>query len=525
MVKYTFEYLQQLLDQNNAKCNTKEIKQKYPKLTRETIVNFECRCGRKVEKTFGRIKILGALCIGCIAEKNGKKIEVYDIEFLEKTLKKYNATCDMDELVKQYKKISQLTLIKFKCSCGTLHEKKFIWLNQCGAYCPNCMINHKTEERKKSCLEIYGCENPIQNEKVKEKLKKTCLEKYGCENPMQNQEVHKKAEGTCLEKYGCKNPMQNQEVHKKAEETCFHNYGVNNPSQSNIIEERKKKTSLKNYGFEYPLQNIMMQNKLKETCLARYGVEYATQNPEFRKKSEETCMRHYGVRFPLQNSEVMKKLEKTCQERYGFSHSSQNADVQDKAIKTCLDHYGVEYSLQDVGVRTKSKQTCIERYGVPYPLWNRDIFTKVVLSGYKWKEYIFPSGQVKKYQGYENLALNELLLTIKENYIITSLEKEMPIINYVDFNEKPRQYHPDILILYKKLFENSTTNIKDKIIEVKSYWTFTSSIENNIAKKIACLSSGYDFEFWIYESRTSTTHISDIDLLNKILYNNEKVLH
>ena len=43
-------------------------------------------------------------------------------------------------------------------------------------------IKNANEKRKKTCLEKYGHDNPVKNEKIREKMEKTCLLKYGVSN-------------------------------------------------------------------------------------------------------------------------------------------------------------------------------------------------------------------------------------------------------------------------------------------------------------------------------------------------------
>ena len=40
---------------------------------------------------------------------------------------------------------------------------------------------------------------------------------------------------------------------------------------------------------------------------------------------------------------------------------------------------------------------------------------------------------------------------------------------------------------------------ENKIIEVKSEWTFKINKKKNLLKKEACLKAGYKFEFWIFD--------------------------
>lgn len=112
-----------------------------------------------------------------------------------------------------------------------------------------------------------------------------------------------------------------------------------------------------------------------------------------------------------------------------------------------------------------------------------------------FKEYTFNSGEVRKIQGYENLALDEITKIYKEHDIITN-RRDMPEIVYklqhnLENNKivfKNHRYYPDIYI-----------KSQNKIIEVKSAWTYQFNTVKIIHKALATRKLGYDFEFWIYQ--------------------------
>ena len=72
--------------------------------------------------------------------------------------------------------------------------------------------------------------------------------------------------------------------------------------------------------------------------------------------------------------------------------------------KSVLEILGVEYTMQSKEVREKSKATNMERYGVENVMHDPTISERSMLNSYKTKNYILPSGEVCKYQGYENHA-------------------------------------------------------------------------------------------------------------------------
>lgn len=105
---------------------------------------------------------------------------------------------------------------------------------------------------------------------------------------------------------------------------------------------------------------------------------------------------------------------------------------------------------------------------------------------FTYKRYIMPSGKLVNSQGYENIALDELLKQYNEDEII-SFRQKVPSIQYMQ-NNKKHYYYPDIFIPKDNL-----------IIEVKSTYTYNLYLIKNILKALSTRKNGYKFEFWIYD--------------------------
>jgi hypothetical protein len=84
--------------------------------------------------------------------------------------------------------------IDCKCDgCGVVKEVIFRnyvkYDNRWGEYfCRKCS-EHK---RKKTLMDKYGVEYPIQNKEIKKKIKKTMIEKFGVDNPTKSKEIIEK---------------------------------------------------------------------------------------------------------------------------------------------------------------------------------------------------------------------------------------------------------------------------------------------------------------------------------------------
>lgn len=87
--------------------------------------------------------------------------------------------------------------------------------------------------------------------------------------------------------------------------------------------------------------------------------------------------------------------------------------------------------------------------------------------------------------GYERFVIPELLKKYQREDI--KIGFEIKPIKY-KFEGKTKNYHPDIFIVSE-----------NKIIEVKSSYTFKADKDKNLAKQKACKEQGYDFEFHIWD--------------------------
>ena len=116
---------------------------------------------------------------------------------------------------------------------------------------------------------------------------------------------------------------------------------------------------------------------------------------------------------------------------------------------------------------------------------------KISNKSYKFKDYKLPSGNIIKIQGYENLALDELIINnkINESDIITGV-KNVPEIWYFDEKNIKHRHYVDIFILNE-----------NKCVEVKSTWTAQKKKDNIFLKQQAAKELGYKYEIWVYDKK------------------------
>lgn len=385
----------------------------------------------------------------------------YDISLLEKCLQKDNAT-----LIGSYEKINSTIKIYFKCSCGNEYSKLFRGIvNDGGLFCKLCCIKNAKIKRIETNRLLFGTDSALQNKDKIEKLKKTNLQKYGVEFVLSSKEITEKR----------KNTNKNKTSAEKLE---------------TIIKQQK---SLKNKSIEE--QNIIIE-KRKNTNLKKYGVTTTLLYPETKIKIKKTLKEKYGVELNIsQSKEIQTKIKQKCIEKYGVNNHQSRQEIKDKTKNTNLQKYGVISPMCLVSIQDKVKKTNINKYGVEYALQNPEIHEKSSKKSKKYKNYIFPSGVIKRVQGYEPFALDELLKKFDESQIKIG-RKEIPTIKYLS-NNSEHIYFPDIFIPHLNM-----------IIEVKSTWTYKCKKDNINLKSKACIDSGYMYELWIYDKKKNKTIVS-----------------
>jgi len=188
--------------------------------------------------------------------------------------------------------------------------------------------------------------------------------------------------------------------------------------------------------------------------------------------TEEEIRHQWGLYFGeiIQNRSPEEK-EKTNQQRK----------------ETNLEIYGSEGTLGNEEIAAKYRQTNLERYGVEYPLQNEEIYMHAYNSRCKKKEFVMPSGKIVEVQGYEPWALKELLDNgIDEDDILTQGLR----ILWSDTNNIEHAFYPDILI-----------KSENKIVEVKSTYTWEKDLDINMMKLNSTKDQGYLCEFWVYDGK------------------------
>ena len=130
-----------------------------------------------------------------------------------------------------------------------------------------------------------------------------------------------------------------------------------------------------------------------------------------------------------------------------------------------------------------NRKTMMEKYGVGNPMQIREFQKKQFKNALMLKEFVI-DGKKFEYQGYEDRAIR--ILVNDRGYHVNDIDNEnVPIINYIH-NGNKHCYFPDIFLPKE-----------NKIIEVKSQFTYMKDYERNQSKFDKVKLDGFNFELMI----------------------------
>jgi len=150
---------------------------------------------------------------------------------------------------------------------------------------------------------IYTCEKCS-----KIKSKKTSIERYGVEYPIQSNEIKKKRKNNNIKKYGVDEPTKLKVVIDKMKKTKKEKY--NNEGYNNI--DKMKKTKKEKYNDE----NYNNRNKAEDTCLIKYGSTNVSNNVKIKNKKEQTFIKNYNVTNYSKSNEFKNKNIEFTKHKY-----------------------------------------------------------------------------------------------------------------------------------------------------------------------------------------------------------------
>ena len=261
--------------------------------------------------------------------------------------------------------------------------------------------------------------------------------------------------------------------------------------------ETQQKSMMDSYGASHPMLIPEFKKKQEETMIANYGVSHNSYNPDTIQKRKDTMLEHFGVEHHFQLPEKIEERREKCRQKFGVDHHLQRDEILEKQRQTNIEIRGVKYSLQCEDVKAKGIATNLEKYGVEHPSQNQEVMERTQKNAKKYKQFTMPSGEIRKVQGYEPFAIRDLLKIYTEDQIKTD-RNQVPRTAYA-VNGKARYHFPDIFIPHE-----------NKIVEVKSTWTYRCKLDNIQLKKKACEDQGFHYDIWCYDAKGNRVDINSL---------------
>lgn len=163
--------------------------------------------------------------------------------------------------------------------------------------------------------EIYGVDNPMKSDMIKEKMQNRIMKKYGVDHYSKTSEYREKFIKTSKERYGHENPSQSKEIKNKMIELNREKYGTDYYFQTDDFREKYSATMSSKYGVENPFQSDEVKNKIKESNNRNLGVDYPTQSPHVINTMKTNNMKKYGVENVSQMEDVKHKKKVKREQR------------------------------------------------------------------------------------------------------------------------------------------------------------------------------------------------------------------
>lgn len=275
----------------------------------------------------------------------------------------------------------------------------------------------------------------------------------------------------------------------KRKQTNLLKYGKESYAQTDIF----KSNMLDKFGYVSPFELKETHDKKKQTLIDRTGYDHNFKIPEIKEKRKQTFIKNYGFDNACKNDIIKQKIVDTNQEKYGSNCPLQNSEIKQKSVDTLFENFGVDSPLQNKDLLAKFRKTMLNTYGYEHWLQNDINKQTLFMKSFKYKEYTLNNKTVYL-QGYEDYVLFEILLkqyTGNDIYVNTSdITEQTDQIFYIGTDGNRHKYYPDFYI-----------KSVNKIIEVKSIYTYNKDLETNLLKEQTCKKSGLDFEFVIVDKK------------------------
>ena len=403
---------------------------------------------------------------------------------------------DINDVIKEYadkgytlldtKWISRTTKMDCICSCGRLRQLSYNSLRYAKGKCDECARRTKYDViedffEENGCI-LLSTDNGQKSEFVinSTRLNYTCFcgENYtstwrrfkngarcrSCTNNLIKE--------TCMKIYGVPNPGMSEEIKNKIVATMVARLGVTHHMKLEKYVNAARETNMKNNGGVHNLNLTENREKATTAFFEKYH-ETLGNVISIREKCEQTNMERLGVKYPLQSPQVQYRIQMNNLAKYDST-----VFITSKAGRALM----------------------MKKYGVEYAMQHPEFLAKAMRTAFGTKTFIFPSGREELVQGYEPLALTQLLEEGVDGYDICEDEivvgpEYVPLIPYHQ-DGKDRMYYPDIYIPSLQL-----------LIEIKSTYTYSFDYEKNMLKFRAAAREGFNFQVWVYDGKHNRVEV------------------
>lgn len=231
------------------------------------------------------------------------------------------------------------------------------------------------------------------------------------------------------------------------------------------------------------IKKAMNRPEVKEKQIM--AIIEALHDPKTNKKHKKACKiaqnRTSVKKKILRKLKVFfktKKGKKACQERSkrmsNVWNNESSRKQRIKAFKKAYKNPKVKKNLSENKLKFWKNEKNADRMFIS-----------------KYRNYKMPSGKIVKIQGFEDRAITLLLQNFQESDLVIGTKEINKVVGKILYSNKSEthRYYPDIFI-----------KSQNKIIEVKSKWSYNLHKEINELKKQASIDKGFKFEFMILDN-------------------------
>jgi hypothetical protein len=177
-------------------------------------------------------------------------------------------------------------------------------------------------------------------------LQESIYKKYNVANISQIKGVKEKKKKTCLQNFGVEWPMQSTLVKSKSINTILEKYGFDNVSKNPAIIEKIKQTHIEKYGSFY-MQTTEGKELLKSICQKKYGVDWYFSSADFKSKLTKRCIELFGVSNPFYSPSVQSEIAK------------RNSKGKSKEETKWLDSLNIDPAYRQYNIRSITNKNYI----------------------------------------------------------------------------------------------------------------------------------------------------------------------